>query len=183
MSALLPLILLWLSTRRTAPPPSAAAPRKAAPPRWPTPASPPPMPAFQSAPTPSADPSHSSTPLADLHNNPPSLAPASNAEPAAIKAKAIAAFKKKSTSLLQQRLASSPFGSSATTVPVASLQRILIKRGVKLAPDGLYGPRTAQAWAKLATSRLLPPTISRVGPKSARVVTRTFDSLSVPAIP
>lgn len=182
MTALLPLIMLWLATR-TAPAAAPQARRKTAP-RWPTPASPPPMPAFQAAPKPkpSADPSGSSTPLADLHNAPPKLAPASTAEPAAVKAKAIAAFKKKSTSLLQQRL-SSPFGSSATTVPVASLQQILIKRGVKIAPDGLYGPRTAAAWAKLATSRLLPPTITRVGPKSAKVVARTYDTLSVPAIP
>jgi peptidoglycan hydrolase-like protein with peptidoglycan-binding domain len=140
------------------------------------------MPAFEPRTTttsPSADPSQTSTPLADLHTNPPKIAPT------AAKQAALAAFKRKSTSLLKQRLQAQrpPQSANASNVPVAALQKILISRGIQVAPDGLYGPRTASAWSALAQRRQLPPSISRVGPKIAKVVTHTYEALSVPAIP
>lgn len=88
----------------------------------------------------------------------------------------MAAFKQKNTTLLKERL-------SASSVPVAALQKILIARGIAVAPDGLYGPRTASAWRTLAQRRQLAPTISRVGPKVAKVVTHTYEALAVPVIP
>jgi hypothetical protein len=176
MIGLLPLILLYLASRTT----RAASPAvvRTTAPQWPTPASPPPMPAFQALPTASADPSHSSTPLADLHNNPPQIAPSKSATKRHAVAKRSSQIVKRggmSLSLLKGKLESS--------VPVAKLQQILVSRGAKLSRDGLYGPRTASAWSKLASSKRLPSTITRVGPKVAKVVTQTYESLSVPAIP
>ena len=184
-----PLIVMWAFANRFGSAPARASVRKASPPRWPTPASPPPMPAFQAQTraAPSADPGQSSTPLADLHANPPRIAPAS--APDAIKRSAIRAFKTRSTSLLKQRARSAnPLdilrpSNTAASVSVAAVQRVLSSRGVKIVQDGLYGPRTASAWSKLAASKGLPPTIARVGPKVAKVVARTYESLSVPAIP
>jgi peptidoglycan hydrolase-like protein with peptidoglycan-binding domain len=86
-------------------------------------------------------------------------------------------------SLLKQRALTRAAPSAATAVPVANLQAILRSRGYSVAPDGLYGPRTASAWSTLARSKHLAPTIARVGPKIAKVVAVTYDSLSVPAIP
>lgn len=190
--ALLPLLAIWMLNNRSGAPPSAAPRKKRKPkasaPRWPTPASPPPMPAFQARTTaPSADPSKSSTPLADLHNNPPQLAPAyiTNSKlPEKAKQAAISAFKKKSSSLLAQRFGfGAPAQPAATSVSVASLQQILTSRGYPLVRDGLYGPKTASAWTAAAKAKGLPPTIARVGPKIAKVVAQTYDALSVPAIP
>jgi peptidoglycan hydrolase-like protein with peptidoglycan-binding domain len=56
-------------------------------------------------------------------------------------------------------------------------------RGVKVTPDGLYGPKTASAWQKLAKSKGLPTTISREGPKVAKVATQAIETLAVPPIP
>lgn len=64
-----------------------------------------------------------------------------------------------------------------STLPVATLQRALNARGAKLVPDGLYGPKTAAAWAKLAASKALPGAITRKGPQTAEVVTHTYDVL------
>jgi len=180
MISMLPLILLWLASnqRRQALPSHTNAPR------WPTPASPPPMPAFQPADVPmSADPSHSSTPLAALHNQPPELAPAHAAtEAAAAKTAVLRAARAKASQALRSK-AANLFAPSATDVTVAKLQDILNARGVKIKRDGLYGPQTASAWAKLATSKRLPSAIARKGPKIAKVSTHTLDALSVPAIP
>lgn len=180
MIGLLPLIAMWLFANRPSAP--TAAPSRGGAPRWPTPASPPPMPAFRArrgrSKAPSADPGKSSTSLADLHNNPPKLAPASATEPAALTRAAKSAFAARATSLLRRRMP-----ASDATVPVAKLQQILISRGIKVVPDGLYGPRTAKAWAVLAKSKGLPPNVKRVGPKIANVATRAYDSLAVPMIP
>lgn len=202
MSQLLPLILVWLFANKNN---GQGALTRSGPPPWPTPTSPPPMPAFNAQPSPhTADPSGSSTPLAALHNAPPKIAPASSTEPShlstpqAVKKAAIAAFKKKSTSLLKQRISkqtarvSTPSLSallrnqgsgSATTVSVANVQKILNQRGAKLKQDGLYGPKTASAWSKIAKSKGLPDKIARASGTTAKVMTQTYDALSVPPIP
>lgn len=202
MSAIIPLFLMWLANQQgsrtaTRSAPAAAARRakkkKPKPPRWPTTKSPPPIPAFQpaqpsaaAAPKPSADPSASSTPLAELHNNPPALAPASITEPA--KQAVISTFKKKSAALLKQKFGANLFGRSAPSVPtstalVSQLQTILNRHGAKLVQDGLYGPRTATAWQRAASARKLPTMIVREGPKIAKVASQTFEALSAAPIP
>ena len=205
MTNLIPLVLLWLWNNNNSKAQAAPLTRSAAPP-WPTPNSPPPMPAFNARPTPSkapsADPSRSSTPLAQLHNAPPKVKPAST--PDQIKQTAIQAFKKKATQQLKARVSPTNLVRSATkgvspssllssaltfnsntstSVPVSDVQTIVVRNGAKIKKDGLYGPKTAAAWTKLAKAKGLPATISRVGPKTAKVVTRTFDSLSTPAVP
>jgi len=190
MNALFPLIAMWLFNRQSgAVPPVPPVP--AAPP-WPTPLSPP-MPAFQPTTTPhSADPSHTSTPLADLHNNPPKVAPATATQPASLKAQAVHKAKSAAMNLLRGKIRTAaqapltpldPWASPTTSVPVAKLQEIVNARGGRLVPDGLYGPKTAAAWAKLAKSKGLTGTIARVGPNTAKVVSRTYESLAVPPIP
>lgn len=205
MSQLLPLILAWMfANSGTQAQASLSRKRKSAP-AWPTPSSPPPMPAFESQPS-AHDASSTATPLAALHNAPPKVRkattePANLATPHAIKQNAIDAFKKKSTSLLKKQLSSrapslatkatsslsSLFHPSsaptATTVPVANLQKILAQRGYKLVQDGLYGPKTAAAWTKAAKSKGLPSNIARASGTTAKVATRAYDALSVPPIP
>jgi hypothetical protein len=179
-------------------------------PQWPTPASPPPMapqmPAFASQPpAPTREPSaDTGTPLAELaqpHSETPP--PASANEPAIVKAKAAAKAKPKAKPKATKPTAASRAARAAKTrVPaalkaksattkaaaqqtasVSDLQSIMISRGAKLKRDGLYGPKTANAWSTLARSKSLPPTISRVGPKIARVVSQTYDTLKTPPIP
>jgi peptidoglycan hydrolase-like protein with peptidoglycan-binding domain len=70
--------------------------------------------------------------------------------------------------------------TAATTQAVSKLQQILNQRGAKLKQDGLYGPKTASAWKAAAKSKGLPDTIARVNSKTAKVVARTYDSLSIP---
>lgn len=119
MNQLLPLILVWLFANNKTATQQASLSRGGAPP-WPTPNSPPPMPAFAAQPfmnpdgTPhSADPSHTSTPLAELHNAPPTLAPAHKppsaakhasptSAPETIKEHAVKAFTQKAKSRLTQ---------------------------------------------------------------------------------
>ena len=186
MSALFPLFLLWLNNKPNATAPKAAKKRRA--PKWPTPKSPPPMPAFQARKTapPSADPGSTSTPLAELHANPPTPKPASAIDTA--KQKATAAIRKRTTSLLQKHaLSINPFAKKAapatSTALVSDLQKILANHGAKIVMDGLYGPKTASAWSSLAKRNGLPGSISREGPRIAKVVTQTFERLSVPPIP
>lgn len=198
MNALLPLLaMMWFDKSKQ--PSGGMPPAPPAPPapRWPTTASPPPpMPAFSAKPTaPSADPGRSSTPLADLHRKQAPLPPASATEPATLKAKAAAAAqqaKAKALNTFQQQLRTAaqapltpidPWAAPTTSVPVANLQQILNGRGAKLVRDGLYGPKTAAAWTKAAKAKGLPPTIARVGPKTAKVVSRTYESLATPPIP
>jgi hypothetical protein len=76
-----------------------------------------------------------------------------------------------------------PAAQSTQPVSVLSIQDALISRGVTLKRDGLYGPKTAGAWQSMAKQKGLPPQISRLGPKTARVVSHTYDALMVPAIP
>lgn len=184
MTDALPILaLMWLATRGTSP----GAPRKSAAPAWPTPKSPPPMPAFQGRKTapPSADPGKTSTPLAELHKNPPTPRPASAIDTA--KAKATAAIRKHTTQLLQrQALSLNPFAKktpATSTALVSNLQQILANHGAKITKDGLYGPRTASAWSALAKRKGLAPNISREGPQIAKVVTETFERLQTPPIP
>lgn len=140
--------------------------RKGRAPAWPTPTSPPPLPAFQPAPT-----TDTATPLADLHAQPPQVAPANTDVKAATKAPRRPRVPRIIPGVLQ------------STVPVLRLQQALNARGANLVPDGLYGPKTAAAWMTMASSKALPPSIARVGPKVAKVVTHTFDALTLPAIP
>lgn len=193
MNALLPLIAMWaLNTRQQGAVPPAA-PSVPSPPPWPTPLSPPPpMPAFKPTPTPSADPSGPATPLADLHNKPPKVQPARATQPANLKAQAASKAKSAAMDLLRGKLRTSaqaplvpidPWASPTTSVPVAKLQEIVNARGGRLVRDGLYGPKTAAAWQKLAKSKGLAGTIARVGPNTAKVVSRTYESLAVPPIP
>jgi len=189
MNLVLPL-LIWAATANQNATQQGSLTKRRKEPKWPTPSAPPPMPAFNARPTtPTADAGKTSTPLADLHNAPPKLAPASSAEPAAI-----SAYKKKATSLLKRKLAAKVSPSSlssllrgrsdtSVTVSVANIQKILANRGVKLKQDGLYGPVTANAWKKVANAKGLTSTIARVSPMSAKVVSQTYDALSVPPIP
>ena len=180
------LFLLWAANNSKGKGGANAANKKRAP-QWPTPKSPPPMPAFQPRATaPSADATKTSTPLAVLHSAPPAPPPASAIETA--KAKATAAVRKHTTSLLAKQAARfNPLGKKAapatSSALVSQLQTILTNHGVKISRDGLYGPRTASAWASLAKRKGLPPAITREGPKVAKVVTRTFEQLNVPPIP
>ena len=186
MTALIPLFLLWAINNRS----NQGTLTRSAAPAWPTPKSPPPpLPAFDARPTaPSADPSHTSTPLAELHNAPPKLAPAHLQTPQSVKQAAISAFKKKAAQQLKARVSPTSLtsfltSSPSTTASVASIQKILAGRGLRVVQDGLYGPKTASAWKKLASSKQLPSAITRVGPQTAKVVARTYESLSTPAIP
>ena len=225
MNSLIPLVLIWMFSNKASS--SQASLSRNKPPQWPTPNSPPPLPAFDAirtdpyAATPlSADPSHSSTPLSELHNAPPTVP----AVPEQIKQKAVQAFQRKATASLtraapqkhtapistaKKRVTSAATKAAnqsvrsfamkhalklptkgptlqttaATTQSVATLQKIVNQRGGKLKQDGLYGPKTASAWAALAKSKGLASTISRVNPRSAKVVAHTYDVLSVPPIP
>lgn len=166
MDPIVSLLLLHLAKNQGVP----AAPKTRAP-RWPTPTSPPPMPAFKPKATPSAaTPADTATPLAELHTTPPKVTPAS--APARPKAAPRTARVPRITP-----------GVLTSTLPVRRLQEALNKRGAKLVPDGLYGPKTAAAWSSFAKSKGLTPTIARKGPKLADVATHTFDALSFPAIP
>jgi hypothetical protein len=194
MTGLAPLLFMWLWSKGSG---TAARPTM---PAWPTAASPPPMPpampAFQSQPppAPSADPHGSATPLAELHQAPPEVVPASATAsttarvvhpPASPAAKAAAAARKRvkaSVPKAARGLFTVPLPPQKA-VSVLTLQKIVNARGVKIAKDGLYGPKTANAWNALAKAKGLPPMISRVGPKIAKVVPQTYDALSVPAIP
>ena len=203
------LILMWLASglqKTTAP----TQPLRA--PAWPTPSSPPPIPAFQ--PAKPADASQPATPLATLHHEalaPPKPKPAAKPKPkpaprAAAPKPAPAAPKPAPESAIRSALrAATPSpksffsaalkrvkpsatvklvpGQLTSTIPVARVQSVLNARGAKLKPDGLYGPKTAAAWANIAASKGLPYTIKRKGPKTAEVVTQTLDALSVPSIP
>lgn len=162
MDPITALALMWVANRGTARPKAAS---KA--PKWPTPASPPPMPAFQPQLAPSAD---TATPLADLHALPPVPPPASG--PARPKA-----------APTRPRVPRIVPGVLTSTLPVARLQQALNARGAKLVPDGKFGPKTAAAWASMAKSKGLPSLISRKSPSLANVATNTFDALSLPAIP
>lgn len=232
---LIPLLLIWMFSKRGAPLFASHDFMRTdpyAPPKWPTPSSPPPVPAFDAiranpyAKTPlSADPSHSSTPLSELHNAPPEVP----SVPEKIKAKAINAFQKKAATALSTHAADQRVREyakkkaiavptkgrtllqksadqnvrkfamrhalavpttgptlqtkAASTVSVASLQKLLNARGAKLKQDGLYGPKTAAAWKSAAKSRGLADTIARVSSTTAKVVSHTYDSLSVPPVP
>jgi hypothetical protein len=84
MNGLIPLLFMWLYSRSGVANPLASAPQ------WPTPASPPPMPAFRSQRP--AVPVHATadtgTPLAALHKTAPRVVPASHSSPANVKARA-----------------------------------------------------------------------------------------------
>jgi peptidoglycan hydrolase-like protein with peptidoglycan-binding domain len=133
------------------------------------------MPAFlpKATPTP-AQTADTATPLSDLHTNPPVPPPAATdvVKPAVRKA-----------ARRTVRVPRIVPGVLQSTLPVLKLQQVLNSRGAKLVPDGLFGPKTAAAWSKLAAAKALPPSISRVAPKLAQVVTHTYDALSMPVIP
>lgn len=169
MDAITPLVMLWMATQGTA---QAKAKAKAKPPKWPTPTSPPPMPAFKPTATPTpADASHPATPLAELHAKPPTPPPAN---------KPATARKPAARTARVPRITP---GVLTSTLPVSRLQQALNKRGANLVPDGLFGPKTAAAWANAAASKALPSTITRAGPKLANVSTTAFDVLSMLPIP
>lgn len=197
---LLPLLALWAWNRRQ----GGGSGTGLKPPPWPTTSSPPPVPAFAPGPAATAHaPAHNAetaTPLATLHahSEAPAATPAhpSDAIPKhtrtptkAVTQAAHTAAKKAAHSALQKAVAKVPSiphptsGASLKAVTVADLQAILINRGQKLTHDGLYGPKTASAWSALAKQKGLPTSITRVGPKIARVAAQTYDALAVPAIP
>lgn len=202
--AVLPLLLLMFLGRRNGG--STQQPIPA--PVWPTPVSPPPMPAFAPQPSATAD---TATPLTALHHEalaePAPTAPAPKpaakrttpaqaARAAASHARAAATHAATSTAKRAAQRATKglkglvhfPSTKKAPrvdmkTAPVADLQAIMIARGAKLSHDGLWGPKTAGAWQTLAMSKGLPADIARVGPKIAKVATQTYDALAVPPIP
>ena len=190
-AGLLPLVALWLWNRQgAAAPPAPPVPSV---PQWPTPTSPP-LPAFKSTATPhsaapahptvpksvphSADPGHSSTPLADLHNAPPKVAPPTAFQPEALKAQA----KSKAMNALRGKLRAAA-GTPTSSVAVSKVQSILSAHGLSVSNDGLYGPKTAAAWSKLAAAKHLPTVINRGGPNIDKVATQTYEALQLPAIP
>jgi hypothetical protein len=178
MDPITSLLLLFLAKNSTAAkggaPPAKV--KKARAPRWPTPTSPPPMPAFQPKATPTpAQTADTATPLAELHAKPP-VPP-----PAATDAVPKAAARKPARRTV--RVPKIVPGVMRSTLPVLKLQNALNARGAKLKPDGLFGPKTATAWMKYASAKSLPPGITRVAPKLAQVVTHTYDALSLPPIP
>lgn len=189
MIDVLPLFLLWMAGKNgsASSASSASSKKRKREPKWPTPSSPPPIPAFQSKPTPTADPGGTSTPLATLHAAPPKVTPANAIETS--KRAATAAIRKRTTALVRQRaLSLNPFAKKSaapatSSALVSQLQTILTNHGVRLARDGLYGPKTASAWQALARKKGLAPAISREGPKVAKVVTQTFEALRTPPIP
>ncbi len=182
MSEIIPLVLMWMLWQRGggASPPAV--------PTWPTTSSPPPMPAFAPLPAHAAT-ADTGTPLSDLHHAPPTPAPAHRTAPAhraAAPSAATAAARATHTALHIPGAKLAALARSKETthdVHVFDLQSILISRGAKLARDGLYGPKTAGAWSALAKKKGLPASITRVGPQVARVVTQTYDILSMPPIP
>lgn len=115
----------------------------------------------------SADPANS---LASLHKTPPVLPPAA----------AQVIRRRGGMALTTRRGAPAAKMSSAL---VSQLQAILGRNGVQVPRDGLFGPKTASAWQSLAKRKGLPGTITREGPKLAKVVTQTFEQLSTPPIP
>lgn len=168
-------------------------------PRWPSAASPPPMP---SLPGPSAD---SGTPLSDLAAaaSAPQPSAATAAPPSdkvrmpppdkltaaalkrAAKAKAVTTAKraaaKKGKTIFQRIVKAGPPVPTQQDVSVSNLQSVLVRRGYKsIKKDGLYGPKTELAWKALANGNKLSPMISRVGPKVARVAKDTYTTLSIP---
>lgn len=192
MSAVIPLLAMWLLSKTSTA--SASAPTiVTTPPYWPSPASPPPpMPAFETVsppvPATTVEPTaNTGTPLAALNQAakraPPKPKPSiqkrvTNAAKSAAKAQA-----KKGLSALTSSVNLSTAQQHTSSVSVLEVQKILNARGAKLKQDGLYGPKTAAAWQAAAKKKTLPPAISRVGPKIAKVVTKTYDTLKVPAIP
>jgi hypothetical protein len=190
---LLPLLLLWMWNK-----PGGGARASLTPPSWPTPMSPPPMPAFSPGASPAtATDANTATPLASLQQVPESVHPTS-AHPAAVPHHpraaprpsrppshaahaAHAAATRRAASI--SPVAHPASGSTLRAVTVADLQAILINRGYRLKHDGLYGPKTRADWAALARKKGLPPHISRVDAKIARVAAQTFDALAVPKIP
>lgn len=194
MTGLLPVLLLWAASRRSSGPTAATF-------AWPTPSSPPPMPpvpAFQRGAAPPTD-ANTGTPLSSLaqptpaHKPPPvakSKAVPTHAQRAATpleRAKSAAKAKLRNAVLSRARGGlSTAFGPpmpAQKSVSVLEIQQILTSHGAKLKRDGLYGPVTANTWAKIANAKGLSPTISRGGPKIAKVVPKTYDALKVPPIP
>jgi hypothetical protein len=192
MIDLAPLLLLWaIGNKRSSPNV----------PAWPTAASPPPMPplptpqgaappgvqmwdAYTGKPTTSAaqHPAESpAAPLSELLKQADALNAAHSAA-----SKVVSKAKRAPQRLLKGILHAPAVGPPAPAqenVSVADLQSALIRRGYRVAKDGLFGPKTAAAWKSAANANHLSPIVTRVGPKIARVATHTFDVLSVPAIP
>jgi len=193
VTSLLPLFLLWAAGNKGGTTVRSAKRKgkgKGKAPQWPTPKSPPPMPAFHSrATTPPApvDPGATNTPLAELHANPP-MVPTPTTDPIeSAKHAATQAIRQRTAALARQAAISfNPFAKKSaptSTALVSQLQTILTNHGGKVVRDGLYGPQTASAWSALAKRKGLAPTISREGPKIAKVDAQTFQTLSVPPIP
>jgi hypothetical protein len=190
MTGLVPLFLLWAASQKG----GGSSPTATSFP-WPTPSSPPPMPpmpAFQ--PGPAARDANTGTPLEALsqptpeHKPPPvhkqAASPEHKAKPTPLqRAKAAAKAKVKNAVLNKARGSFSVPMPGQKSVSVLEVQTILSKHGAKLKRDGLYGPVTANTWAKIANAKGLAPTISRGGPKVAKVVPKTYEALKVPPIP
>jgi peptidoglycan hydrolase-like protein with peptidoglycan-binding domain len=68
--------------------------------------------------------------------------------------------------------------TASKEILVADAQRIAIARGEALKPDGLYGPKTAAAWARVATAKGLDPTFARLGPRTVSVDAATYKALA-----
>jgi len=68
-------------------------------------------------------------------------------------------------------------------VKVLNLQKVLNKLGAKLKKDGLYGPKTARAYSKIAKSRKLNSSIRRVSGKVAKIASDSWMKLKAAAKP
>lgn len=169
-----PLLLLWLVARART---SSAAPS----PRWPTALSPPPPP-----PPPLPPDASPAEALADMVK-------ARNTLYQTVKK---AGPKKTITDVLRPKAKKlKPIVVTATPkkalpkfldytpdmdVSVADVQKALIKRGASLKPDGLYGPKTQQAWIATTKKWKLPTYIQRLTGKIARVNRSAFLALTDP---
>jgi len=67
----------------------------------------------------------------------------------------------------------------ATVISVLEAQKILNTHGARprLAQDGLYGPKTHNAWRAAAQQAKYDPALTRQGPKTVAVSKYTYDYL------
>jgi len=82
----------------------------------------------------------------------------------------------------KEQAAAKASSSKSTVISVATAQGYLNALGAGLKVDGLYGPKTATAWADAARARKANPAIARVDGKNARVDEATCKLLLAAAI-
>lgn len=170
MNDLTPLLILLLISRARGGAASSS-------PRWPTALSPPPPP-----PAPDASPAEAMQDLLNARND--LYAAARKAGPAKT-AKGVLRPAKRMKPIVvtaTPKAAAPKFlnYSPEMDVSVADIQKAVIKRGAKIKPDGIFGPKTQAAWVNTAKKWKLDPTIVQLSSKIAKVNTNTFTTLTNP---